>query len=177
MKPKIEVQIPKRSARGQMVDGWVTTLPFGTIRPCFDGGLLQLIVSPEYDDLHWRKATGLDRISIMVTTTESRDWLITWDRCYWRPFAIFGLRSLSANCPSLATSSSQSSVSGSSYAASLRSRLDSWMLDWDGGKRWSQHSAPTFPFQKCPPRPWELHQLSSILHSPPYSPDQQQPQD
>lgn len=77
----------------------MTTLPFGTIRPCFDGGLLQLIVSPEYDDLHWRKATGLDRISIMVTTTESRDWLITWDRCYWRPFAIFGLRSFVGKLP------------------------------------------------------------------------------
>jgi hypothetical protein len=99
MRPKIGVQIPKRSARGQMVDGWVTTLPFGTIRPSSDGGLLQLIVSSEYDDLHKRTATSLDGIDIMVTTTESRDWLISWDRCYWRPFAIFGLRSFVGKLP------------------------------------------------------------------------------
>jgi hypothetical protein len=53
----------------------------------------------EYDDLHWRKATSLDRVSITVTTTESRDWLVSWDRCYWRPFAIFGLRSFVGGIP------------------------------------------------------------------------------
>jgi hypothetical protein len=100
MRPKIEVQIPKRSAQGQTVGEWATTLPLRYNPPMLRWWPSPSYCEPsEYDDLHWRKATGLDGISIMVTTTESRDWLVSWDRCYWRPFAIFGLRSFVGKSP------------------------------------------------------------------------------